>query len=420
MVTIEPEVSPAAVGLDAKRLGYLDAHLQKYVDSGKLAGTLVLIARNGAIGHFEAAGMADRERGVPMKRDTIFRIYSMSKPITSIALMQLYERGLLQLDDPVEKYIPEFANLQVYTMGSYPAFLTRRTERAMTVRDLLSHQSGLTYGFLARTNVDAAYRELEVDAGGKERTLKGLISALATLPLEFSPGTAWNYSVATDVCGYLVEVISGQRFDDYLQRNIFDPLRMEDTGFHVPAEKQARFAACYGVNQDGGLRLTTDPNATIKLIDDPQESAYLRPPTYLSGGGGLVSTATDYFRFAQALCNDGELEGERIIGRKTLELMTSNHLPGGTDLMHHALGRWAETTFSGIGFGLGFSVTLDPAQAQISGTPGEFSWGGAASTTFWIDPIEDLVVVFMTQLMPSTQYNIRRELRAIVYSALTE
>lgn len=410
MVTAEPNVAPAQLGLDPTRLGYLDAHLQRYIDAGKLAGTVILVARSGQIGHFEARGLADRERSAPMKRDTLFRIYSMSKPITSIALMQLYERGLMQIDDRVEKYIPQFADLSVYSMGTYPNFVTRRPDRAMTVRDLLSHQSGLTYGFLARTNVDAAYRQLEVDAGGTERTLKGMVDLLATLPLEFSPGDNWNYSLSTDVCGYLVEVISGLRFDDYLEANIFDPLGMSDTGFHVAASERSRFAANYSVAADGNLA----------LMDDPGTSAYLQPPTMLSGGGGLVSTATDYFRFAQALCHDGELDGTRIIGRKTLELMTSNHLPDGADLMNHAVGRWAETTFSGIGFGLGFSVTLDPAQAQISGTPGEFAWGGAASTAFWIDPDEDLVVVFMTQLMPSTQYNIRRELRAIVYSALTD
>jgi CubicO group peptidase (beta-lactamase class C family) len=279
----------------------------------------------------------------------------------------------------------------------------------MTIRDLLSHQSGLTYGFINRTNVDAAYRKLDIGGGSNGRTMKDMIRELAKLPLEFSPGDNWNYSVSTDVCGYLVEVISGQRFDEYLAEHVFQPLAMSDTFFSVPADKAHRLAANYQAGADG-----------LRLIDDPATSEYLKPQTMLSGGGGLVSTATDYFRFAQALCNDGELEGQRIIGRKTLELMTSNHLPGGTDLMHHALGRWAETTFSGIGFGLGFSVTLDPAQAQVSGTPGEFSWGGAASTTFWVDPLEDLVVVFMTQLMPSTQYNIRRELRAMVYAALTD
>jgi CubicO group peptidase (beta-lactamase class C family) len=408
MVTAEP-VSPAELGFDRTRLGYIDAHLQKYVEETKLAGTLLLIARNGVIAHFEPHGFADRERRTPMTRDTLFRIYSMTKPITSIALMQLYERGLMQIDDPVEKYIPEFADLRVFSMGSYPDFVTRRPDRAMTIRDLLSHQSGLTYGFINRTNVDAAYRKLDIGGGSNGRTMKDMIRELAKLPLEFSPGDNWNYSVSTDVCGYLVEVISGQRFDEYLAEHVFQPLAMSDTFFSVPAEKAHRLAANYQAGADG-----------LRLIDDPATSEYLKPQTMLSGGGGLVSTATDYFRFAQALCNDGELEGQRIIGRKTLELMTSNHLPGGTDLMHHALGRWAETTFSGIGFGLGFSVTLDPAQAQVSGTPGEFSWGGAASTTFWVDPLEDLVVVFMTQLMPSTQYNIRRELRAMVYAALTD
>ena len=345
MVTAEP-VSPAELGFDRTRLGYIDAHLQKYVEKEKLAGTLLLIARNGVIAHFEPHGFADRERRTPMTRDTLFRIYSMTKPITSIALMQMYERGLMQIDDPVEKYIPEFADLRVFSMGSYPDFVTRRPDRAMTIRDLLSHQSGLTYGFINRTNVDAAYRKLDIGGGSNGRTMKDMIRELAKLPLEFSPGDNWNYSVSTDVCGYLVEVISGQRFDEYLAEHVFQPLAMSDTFFSVPAEKAHRLAANYQAGADG-----------LRLIDDPATSEYLKPQTMLSGGGGLVSTATDYFRFAQALCNDGELEGQRIIGRKTLELMTSNHLPGGTDLMHHALGRWAETTFSGIGFGLGFSVT---------------------------------------------------------------
>lgn len=401
--------SPTDLGLDPTRLGYLDEHLKRYVDDGKLAGTLVLVARGGEVGHFEPYGMADRERGLPMQRDTLFRIYSMSKPITSIALMQLYERGLMQIDDPVTKYIPEWNNQRVYVMGGEAALTTRPVNRPMTVRDLLSHQSGLTYGFLERTNVDAMYRRKKIGELELNGTLRTMIEDLADIPLEFSPGEAWNYSVATDVCGYLVEVISGQRFDEYLQANIFEPLEMDDTAFHVPAEKVHRFAANYGA-APGGMR----------LIDDPQNSTYLTPPSFLSGGGGLVSTASDYYQFCQALLNGGELNGRRIIGRKTLELMTSNHLPDGKDLMSHALGRWAETTFNGIGFGLGFSVTLDPARAQISGTPGEFSWGGAASTTFWIDPIEDLVAIFMTQFMPSSYYNIRRELRALVYGALTD
>ncbi|WP_322797420.1 serine hydrolase domain-containing protein [Tepidiforma sp.] len=408
-MTATAVTDPVDLGLDPTRLGYLDDHLRRYVESGRLAGTLVLIARGGEIGHLSACGLADRERNVPMARDTIFRIYSMTKPLTSIALMQLYERGLVQLDDPVEKYIPEWKNLRVYVMGSGPSLVTKPVSRPMTVRDLLSHQSGLTYGFLERTNVDAMYREKKIGMAELNGTLRSMIEALAGLPLEFSPGEHWNYSVSTDVCGYLVEVISGQRFDRYLHEHVIAPLGMVDTAFHVPPEKQHRFAACYGYAPNG-----------IRLIDDPASSDYLHEPTFFSGGGGLVSTIDDYFRFCQALLNGGELDGRRIIGRKTLDLMTENHLPDGKDLASHALGRWAETTFAGIGFGLGFSVTLDPARAQISGSPGEYSWGGAASTTFWIDPLEDLIVIFMTQLMPSNAYNIRRELRAIVYGALAD
>ena len=409
-MTIAETSAPADLGLDPARLSYLDEHLRRYVDSGKMAGTLVLVARGGEIGHVAAHGLADRERNVPMARDTIFRIYSMTKPITSVALMQLYERGLFQIDDPVEKYIPEWKDQRVYVMGRQAAMVTKPVTRSMTVRDLLSHQSGLTYGFLERTNVDAMYRRNGIGNIDSRGTLRDMVTALAALPLEFSPGDAWNYSVATDVCGYLVEVISGQQFDDYLQANVFDPLGMSDTGFHVPHAKAGRLAANYGVAPGGGIR----------LIDDPATSPYLQPPSFLSGGGGLVSTIDDYLRFCQALLNGGELDGRRIIGRKTLELMTSNHLPEGKDLAAHAMGRWAESAFAGIGFGLGFSVTLDPAKSQISGTLGEFSWGGAASTVFWIDPIEDMVCIFMTQLMPSSHYNIRRELRAIVYSALAD
>jgi len=403
----EEVVSPAELGIDPTRLKYIDAHLQRYVDEGKFPGTLLLIARHGAIAHLSATGLADRERNVPVNDDTIFRIYSMSKPITSIALMQLFERGLLQLDDPVDRYIPEFSNLQVYVSGNDRDFVTRPADRKMTIRDLLSHQGGLSYGaFEGGTPVDAGYTRERVLGEG---TLADMVQKLGRLPLQFSPGDRWHYSVSTDVCGYLVEVISGLRFDDYLSRNIFEPLGMVDTGFFVPAEKRGRFAANYAYAATG-----------MRLIDDPAASTYANPPSLFSGGGGLVSTISDYFRFAQALCDGGVIDGVRIIGPKTLDLMTSNHLPDNKDLMNHALGRWSETAFSGIGFGLGFSITMDPAKAQVPGTPGEFSWGGAASTTFWVDPIEDLVVILMTQLMPSSTYNIRRELRSMVYGALTD
>jgi CubicO group peptidase (beta-lactamase class C family) len=281
----------------------------------------------------------------------------------------------------------------------------------MTIHDLMTHMSGLTYGFMERTNVDAAYRKLGIDRGGThEGTLADMVEKLATLPLEFSPGTAWNYSVSTDVLGHLIEVLSGQRLDAFLKETLFDPLGMVDTGFVVPPEKVDRFAANYRRRRDKSLRIE----------DDPETSPYVGERSFLSGGGGLVSTAADYLRFCRMLLGRGELDGARILGRKTLELMTANHLPGGGDLAGVALGRFAETVYDGVGFGLGFSVQLDPARSKVLDSPGQFAWGGAASTAFWIDPSEDLIVLFMTQFMPSQTFNFRGQLKQIVYSAITD
>lgn len=401
-------ISPSdSVGVSSRGMAALDAHIQSYVDAGKLPGALVLVARKGKVAHLSTMGMADVERAAPVRTDTIFRIYSMTKPLTSIALMQLHERGLVQLDDPVSKYIPSWAGQQVYVSGDYPDFQTREADRAMTVRDLLSHQSGLTYGAFDASPLDSAYAaRAPLSQNG---TLDDMVGKLADLPLKFSPGTRWNYSVSTDVCGYLVQVISGQKLDDYFAEHITGPLGMVDTAFQVAPENVGRFAANYSPAPDGGL----------KLVDDPQASRFCGPVTFLSGGGGLTSTASDYWRFAQALANGGEVDGVRIIGRKTLELMTSNHLTGGGDLSSVAFGQWSETAFDGVGFGLGFSVALNPAKSQLAGSPGEFSWGGAASTAFFVDPAEELVFIFMTQLMPSSTYNIRREFRSIVYGALS-
>jgi CubicO group peptidase (beta-lactamase class C family) len=399
---------PESVDVSSEGLARLDDHLRGYVDAGRLPGCLTLIARRGKIVHLAALGMADRERGTAVEPDTIFRIYSMSKPLTSVALMQLYERGEVQLEDPVDRFLPSWKRLRVYESGAYPNVQTREPERAMTVRDLLSHQSGLAYGRPEDDSpVDAAYRRCSVLNPGQ--TLEQMVSKLSELPLQFSPGTRWRYSVAADVCGYLVQLISGQRFDEYLRENIFEPLGMVDTSFWVAPHKLARLAANYRATADGG----------IELVDDPRDSAFAHAPAMLSGGGGLTATAIDYWRFAQALCEGGELDGKRVIGRKTLALMTANHLTNGADLASVALGRWSETTYQGVGFGLGFSVTLDPVASQLTGSVGEYSWGGAASTTFFVDPAEELVVIFMTQLMPSSTYNLRRELRAIVYGALT-
>jgi CubicO group peptidase (beta-lactamase class C family) len=404
---------PEDVGLSSERLARIDDHLKKrYLDPGKIAGALTLVWRRGEVAFLSPVGLADRERGTPMAEDTIFRIYSMTKPITSVALMQLHENGHFQLTDPVHRFIPAFRDLGVYAGGSYPAYLTRPAARDMTVQDLLRHTSGLTYGFMHRTNVDHGYRKAGLGSGeGRfDGTLAEFCEALGRLPLEFSPGEAWNYSVSTDVCGHLVEQISGEPFDEYLRRHVFEPLEMSDTGFWVPPDKADRFAACYERNRKKELRLQ----------DDPATSPYLEKPRFLSGGGGLVSTAADYLRFCRMLEAGGELDGQRLIGRKTLELMTRNHLGGGRDLSDVALGWFAETPYAGVGFGLGFSVNLDPTASGTIGSEGEFAWGGAASTAFWVDLEEDLIVIFMTQFMPSRQFNFRGQLKSIIYGAIID
>ena len=410
---MKPEefVQPEDVGLSSSRLARVGAHLARYIEAGKLAGALTLVARRGQVAYCEPLGHLESERRRPMTRDAIFRIHSMTKPIASVGLMMLYEQGKLQLDDPVHRFIPSWKNLQVFVSGNHPSFATAPVARAMTVRDLLSHTSGLTAGFMERTNVDAAYRRLGVaDRARPDYTLQAMVDTLAQLPLEFSPGTRWNYSVSTDVVGHLIEVISGQPLDVYLRESILEPLGMRDTGFVIAEEQIPRFAANYQRQADG----------TLTLVDDPEQSAY-RECSFFSGGGGLVSTAPDYFRFTAMLRNRGELDGVRLLGRKTVELMTTNHLPGGQDLAQLAqAGMFTETAYAGVGFGLGFSVMQSPARAHILGTPGEYAWGGAASTAFWIDPAEDLIVIFMTQLMPSSSYPLRRELRVLTYASLID
>jgi CubicO group peptidase (beta-lactamase class C family) len=280
----------------------------------------------------------------------------------------------------------------------------------MLMVDLLRHTSGLTYGFQQSTNVDAAYRKLKIGERTGEGTLDDMIAQIAKLPLEFSPGTAWNYSHSTDVLGYLVGKISGEPFDEFLRKHIFEPLGMSDTGFYIQPAQEERFAACYAATTRGGMM----------LFDDPEKSVYRNRPRLLSGGGGMVSTAGDYLRFARMLLNGGTLDGVQILSPKTIELMASNHLPDGKDLPALSRSLFSEAMFDGIGFGLGFAVVIDPPMTLIPGSPGDFSWGGAASTYFWIDPREELTTIFMTQLMPSTTYTIRRELRTMVYSAFTE
>ena len=403
--------NPKAAGLSPTRLRTLDHFLQtRYIDAGKIPGALTLISRRGEIAHYSALGFADVERQKPVREDTIFRIYSMTKPITSVAFMQLVEQGLVSLDDPVHRYIPEWKDLGVYAGGFMETFRTKRPERPMLIIDLMRHTSGLTYGIQQTTNVDAAYRKLGIGQLERHGTLEEMVQKLAGVPLDFSPGTAWNYSVSTDVLGYLIGVISGQPFDQYLRAHIFEPLGMPDTDFHVREGQGARFANCYAATPSGGM----------VLMDDAGASPYHKPPTMFSGGGGLVSTTADYLRFCRMLLNGGTLDGAQILSPKTIALMTVNHLPGGADLPALSRSLFSEAAYNGIGFGLGFSVTIDPAATMTPASGGDYSWGGAASTYFWIDPKEQLICIFMTQLLPSTTYPIRRELRTMVYSAFTD
>jgi CubicO group peptidase (beta-lactamase class C family) len=403
--------SPESAGMSKAVFDHIEDHLKRrYIDAGRFPGTQLLVYRRGKIVHNAVQGLADVERKAPVKDDTIFRIYSMTKPVTSVAFMMLVEEGRVALDEPVHKYIPEWKNLGVFQAGTMPAFLTRPPARPMLIVDLLRHTSGLTYGFQMRSNVDAAYRELKIGEFEKYGTLQSMIDGLAKLPLEFSPGDAWNYSLSTDVIGYLVGKISGKPFEQFLKERIFNPLGMNDTDFFVPADKVDRFAACYSSDSKGGMT----------LHDDPTGSSFLSPPSFISGGGGLCSTAADYLTFCRVLLNGGELGGVRLLGPKTLALMTSNHLPGGRDLTEMSRSMFSEAGYAGVGFGLGFSVTMNPSQMLIAGSAGEYAWGGGASTAFWVDPAEELITIFMTQLLPSSAYPVRRELRSMIYAAITD
>ena len=401
-------VNPESVGLDSAQLGRVSEHLAKrYVEPAKIPGSITLVARAGQACFLDVQGLRDVERATPMTQDSILRIYSMTKPITSLALMTLHERGLFSLDDPVHRYIPAWRKLRVWRAGSQPLFDTVRPARHMTIRDLFMHTSGLTYGFTQASNVDAAYRELDVGMPRSGYTLQDMVDQLAQLPLEFSPGERWNYSMATDVLGYLVEVLSGQSLPDYLQSTIFEPLGMVDTSFEISPDKTGRFASCYERNLQ----------KQMVLQDDGQDSDY-RSRSFYSGGGGLVSTVHDYYRFCQMLLNGGSLDGQRIVGPRTLAFMTRNHLPGGADLAALATGGFSESAYEGVGFGLGFANKIDPVSNGFPGSVGSFFWGGLASTLFWVDPAEELVVIFMTQLIPSSTFNFRGQLENIIYGAL--
>lgn len=392
-------------GFSQERLARIPRFLQGQVEAGHLPGALTQIWRRGRIAHSSMVGLMDRERAVAMRTDAIFRLYSMTKPVTAVALLMLMEEGRIALDDPVAKFIPPFANLKVQGDGA--------PKRAMTVLDLLRHTAGFTYGFHNRTPIDAQYRALRVAEFDTEGGLAAMIAQLEKLPLEYSPGEAWIYSVAIDVAGYLVERVTGQSFASFVREQILAPLKMVDTDFQVAAGKRDRFAACY-ILKDGKL----------DLFDDPQNSPWFAAPKLESGGGGLVGTADDYLRFCRMLLNKGELDGVRLLSPKTVQLMTSNHLPRGAEIadLSPVTDAFNESGYRGIGFGLGVAVTLDPARVGIPGTAGEFAWGGMASTAFFVDPKEDMAVVFMTQAIVDTgrRVRLRRDLRSLIYGAMTE
>lgn len=399
-------------GMDQTRLAAIDGFVaDNYLDTKRYPGFSLLVSRNGTIAHRSNQSYAD---------DAIFRIYSMSKPITSIALMQLYEQGRFQLNDPVHRFIPSWKDLRVWADGTPANYHTTPPERPMEVRDLLTHSSGLTYSWMQRHPVDGIYRRRRI--GGPGHTLEEMCAELADIPLMFSPGTRWSYSVATDVCGHLVELISGQPFDDYLAQNIFEPLGMGDTGFWVDDAKADRLTDCYAHPDLSPFGVPEGASGSdMVLIDSNSDSSsYRRKPTFFGGGGGLTSTMDDYYRFCSALLNGGELDGNRIIGSRTLGYMTQNHLSTGGDLASMGQPTFSESNYEGIGFGLGFSVVLDTSRAAVIGSPGSFAWGGAASTLFWIDPVEQLIVIGMTQLMPSSAYPIRDELKPMVYGAIVD
>ena len=406
------DTNPAAAGFSASKLQRIGEHLQEnYIQPGKITGCQVMVSRHGTPAYFQSLGEMDRERGKPVADDTIFRIYSMTKPITSIALMMLFEEGRFQLNDPVYRFLPAWRGQRVWVQGKGDEMETRRPASPMTMRHILSHTAGLTYGALLPIDphpVDAVYQQLGVNRGDGE-TIQTFADKMAQVPLRYDPGTKWLYSLATDVCGCLVEAISGQKFEDSLQQRIFEPLGMQDTAFWVPEEKVERFAANYERARDKSLR----------LIDDPQASKYLQAPSFPSGGGGLVSTTADYAKFCEMLRLQGTVNGVEIIGSRTLALMTKNHIAGGADLSQAAMGAFSETAYEGVGFGLGFASTLGEVASGTIGA-GDYYWGGAASTIFWVDPVEDLYVVFMTQLMPSATFNFRGQLKNIIYGAIND
>jgi CubicO group peptidase (beta-lactamase class C family) len=405
-------VDPAEAGLNADRLKRIPAYFEGYIEKRKLPCCAVLVARGGQAAHLSFQGATEMGGARAIDENTIYRIYSMTKPVTSVAAMMLFEEGLIRLDHEVSRYIPEFGDVQVFTGGTAEAPKLKKPDRPILVRDLFLHTSGLSYTFLQQTPVDAIYRARKLEHPTWPGDLKSFCEALAQAPLVFSPGDKWNYSNSTDVLGRIVEVASGMSLDQFFQKRIFGPLGMTDTGFHVAEDKIDRLMACYWRNPLSGEIIQSDPAG--------RPSTYAKKPNVFSGGGGLASTIGDYFKFCRMLGNGGEQDGVRILSPKTLEFMTMNHLPGGKTIRDMGDNTFSESRMDGSGFGLGWAVTTDVVATTQPGSAGTFSWGGMASTFFWIDPVEDLIAIQMTQLMPSGAYPIRPQLQQLVYASIEE
>ena len=394
------------VGFDAARLERIDRHFAPYVEEGQLPGWLIVVTRRGKVAHLSRCGHADVEAGRPVEVDTLWRIFSMTKPVTSVAAMMLFEEGAFDLTDPIARWLPEFAQPWVYVKGSALNPLTEPATEPIRLWHLLTHTSGLTYGFHHAHPVDEMYRAAGFEWGTPPGLdLAACVEQWAELPLAFQPGSEWNYSVSSDVLGRLVEVVSGQPLDEFFRQRIFAPLGMNDTSFGTEAKE---LAALY----------VPQPGTRTAVRHDGFGAVGHGRPDCLSGGGGLVSTAADYHRFTQFLLRRGEFDGVRLLSPHTVALMTSNHLPGDVDLEAYGRPLFAEMPFNGFGFGLGFSVLKDAVKAKTLSSPGEFAWGGAASTAFWVDPAEELTAMFFTQLLPSSTHPIRQHLRQLVYQAL--
>jgi CubicO group peptidase (beta-lactamase class C family) len=400
---------PEDVGLSSERLARVQAVTHAYVDRGKLPGVQTLISRRGELVHHDCYGWTDVAAATPVTPETIYRIYSMTKSITSVGLMMLFEEGHFLLENPVSRFLPELADVQVWDGGTADAPRTRPPARPMTVHDVLTHQSGLTYGFHHQHPLDELYRSHGLgDFSEPSHSLAEGVELLASLPLLFDPGARWNYSMSTDVCGRLIEVMSGQPLDEYLQDRVLGPLGMVDTAFVAPEADLDRCSPLYVRGKDRELRAWL-PATTM-----------VQPKKFLSGGGGLVGTGPDYLRFCHMLLRGGELDGVRLLGPRTVAYMARNHLPGGKLLNDVGQSTFSESAMEGMGFGLGFATVEDAAALQNLASEGEYSWGGAASTAFWVDPAEEICVVFMTQLLPSDTYPIRRQLRGAVLQAIVE